>query len=263
MDRMRIAIEKEEIEYEDITALNLRKFKDYMSENVSPNSLRTYMAVMKAFISECCGDGLIANIKCLSTLKVKSTPQQNIALTEIDMLKIETYYDNLMTTEGHQVEKDVLTLFLIECLCGARGVDVEQLTTDNIQNGKLTYVSQKTSVLAIIPAHRRLERLLQCKPEKHYFRSTKNRVIKDVCRRCGITEPVTLFYHGKMVTMRRYELCGMHTARRTFASILASKGVPIAEISQYMSHTSQTMTQRYIKVDSSRASDAAMSFFNA
>lgn len=261
MERLRKAIETEEVNYSDITSANLRKFKEYMSESVSANSLKTYTAVLKAFITECCNDGLISNAKCVSALKTKATPQQNIALNEDDMKKIEEYYDNLQETPGHQVEKDILTLFLIESVCGARGVDVEQITTDNIQNGKLTYVSQKTKVLAVIPAHRRLEMLLLRKPMKHYFRSTKNRIIKEVCRKCGLTEPVTLFYHGKMVTMSRYELCGMHTARRTFASILASKGVPIAEISQYMSHTSQTMTQRYIKVDSNRVSDAAMAFF--
>lgn len=262
LSRMRCAMEVDEVTFDDITTVNLRKFKDYMDGEVSANSLKTYTAVIKAVLNECHNDGLIDNVKCLSALNVKATPQQNIALTESDIRKIEDYYDRLFMLPNHQVEKDVLTLFLIELFCGARGVDVEQMTNENIREGQLSYVSQKTKVLAVMPAHKKLQLLLSRKPKKQYSRMTKNNIVKRVCKKCGFTEPVTLFYHGKMVTKPRYELTAFHTARRSFASVLAAKGAPLAEISQFMSHSSQTMTQRYIKVDVNNVSAASLSFFN-
>lgn len=262
LSRMQCAIGVKEVTFDDINTVNLRKFKEYMDGEVSANSLKTYTAVIKAVLNECHNDGLIPNVKCLSALHVKTTPQQNIALTEADIRKLEAYYDRLFMIPKHQVEKDVLTLFMLEIFCGARGVDVEHMTKDNIQDGTLSYVSQKTKVLAVMPAHKKLELLLSRKPKKQYSRATKNNVVKRVCRKCGFTEPVTLFYHGRMVTKPRYELAAFHTARRSFASVLAAKGAPLAEISQFMSHSSQTMTQRYIKVDTNNVSSAAMSFFS-
>ena len=139
LTRMQCAMEVSEVTFDDINTTNLRKFKEYMDGEVSANSLKTYTAILKAAINECHNDGLIPNVKCLSALHVKSTPQQNIALTEDDIRKIEAYYDRLYTQPNHQAEKDVLTLFLIEVFCGARGVDVEQMSKENIREGQLSY----------------------------------------------------------------------------------------------------------------------------
>ncbi len=262
LERLRRAIGKDCIEYKDITTVNLRRFKDFMESEVTANSMRTYFAVLKAFINGCVNDGLIASDKCLSALKVKATPQQNVALTESEVESLYKYYVRIYARKNHQAEKDVLTLFLIECYCGARGVDVEKLTLDNISNGMLSYVSQKTKVLAVIPAHKSLPMLLSRMPDKQYTRQTKNRIIKNACKRCGIIEPVTLFHRGAMRTLPKYELTSTHCARRSFASILAAKGVPVVEIAQYMGHENTLTTNRYIVVDTHNTSEAAMSFFN-
>lgn len=261
LSRMREAMNLKEIDFDDINSHNLWEFKEYMQGEVAANSLRLYCAVIKAFVNECVADGLIKSAKCLSALSVKAEPQQNVALTADELEKLEDYYDRICQQGGTEAEKDVLTLFLIECLCGARGCDVEQLASKNISNGMMTYVSKKTHVMAVVPQHRRIPALLRNKPHKEYSRMTKNRVIKRALRNCGVTDEVTIFYHGSMVTKQKCELCGMHTARRTFASILAEKGAPIIEIAQFMGHTNTAMTNRYIKVNTQQMSSAARSFF--
>ena len=168
----------------------------------------------------------------------------------------------MLKVKGKKPEKDVLTLFLIEAITGARSCDVEDLSINNIKDNKLSYVSKKTHVLAVIPEHRRLQELLMRKPKKAYSNTTKNRTIKRIAEKVGITQPITLYYHGAMETKPKFEYLGTHSARRSFASILSEKGVPIAEIAQYMSHTNTSMTERYIKVDNQKASMAALSFFN-
>lgn len=260
---MRDAIACDVIRFEDLTVSNLIAIADYIKGMVSPNSAAVYFAILKGFLNLMCEEAELPTMKFRTILKCKKEPQQNVALTEEEVARIDAYYRELLAKGRHEEEKDVLTLFLIECYCGGRGVDVEKMTDANIAEGRLSYVSQKTHTLAVIPAHHRLYDLLCRKPGREYSRMTKNRIVKNVCRKCNIDEEVTIFYHGRMTTRKKYEYCGFHTARRSFASMLAAKGVPVAEISQYMSHSNISMTERYIKVDRRRASDAAMAFFRA
>lgn len=260
---MREAIGKEsELEFSDMTARNLTAIVDYIKSKVTANSASNYCTLIKSFLNMMDDEVELPTKKFASFLSVKKEPQQNVALTEDEVERIYAYYKELLKKSRHQVEKDVLTLFLIECYCGARGVDSEAIDKTNIDNGRLTYVSKKTHILATMPVHYRLAELLRRKPKRTFTRSSKNRVIKRVCQSCGINSPVTIFYHGEMQTRPKYEFCAFHTARRSFAPVLAAKGVPIPEIAQYMSHTNTLMTQRYIKVEQNISSAAALSFFN-
>lgn len=262
LTRFQCALGKEHIEFSDINTLNLRKFKEYMDGEVAASTLKMYFARLSAFIRECANDGLISNAKCLSALKVKTIPQQNVALTEDEVNKIYEYYSRTYNREGHQCEKDVLTLFLIECYCGARGSDVEDFTPDNIHDGILSYVSKKTKTLATMPAHKHLPILISRIPKKQYERYVKNRVIKRVCERVGIIEPVTLFYRGRQRTLPKYELIGMHSARRSCITNLLNRGVPLVQVSKLAGHSDAKMTFRYYCSDKINLDEKAMAFFN-
>lgn len=259
---LREAIGVTEVQWSDITKQNLYKVEEKFKERVISNSCRTYFAEICAFLKRYDEENIIPCKHPEEVLKAKKVPQQNTALTEEELWKIEDYYDKLWKKKGHQAEKDVLTLFLIEAITGARSCDVEEFKLDNIENHQLTYVSKKTKTLAIIPEHRRLRELISRMPTTTYSGTTKNRTIKRVAKAVGITQNVTLFYHGRMQTLPKYKTLGTHSARRSFASVLSAKGVPIADIAQYMSHQSTSMTERYIKVDSQNVSEAALSFFN-
>lgn len=260
---MREAIGKEgELEFSDMTGRNLTAIVDYIKSKVTANSASNYCTLIKSFLNLMDDEVELPTKKFASFLTVKKEPQQNVALTEEEVGRIDEYYRKLLKRKGHQVEKDVLNLFLIECYCGARGVDSEAIDNANIDNGRLSYVSKKTHILATMPVHHRLKALLSRKPRRSFTRSSKNRVIKRICQKCGIDSKVTIFYHGEMQTRPKYEFCAFHTARRSFASVLAAKGVPISEIAQYMSHTNTSMTERYIKVEQNKPCDAALAFFN-
>jgi len=260
---MRAAIGKEEVNWCDLTAINLTDFVSYLAKTVTPNSASTYCAIVKSFLNMVSDEVELPTMKFAKILRVKKVPQQNIALTEEEVHCIDAYYQALPHEKKNDITRDVLNLFLIECYCGARGSDVADLDNENIQDGLLSYVSRKTHTLAVIPEHYRIKDLFRHKPSREYSRTTTNRILKEVCKKCGIDDLVTLYYHGSMVTKEKYQLIGQHTARRSFASILAAKGVPVAEISQYMSHNSLTMTEKYIKVNTKKISEEAMSFFNS
>lgn len=260
LKRMRAALEVDEVRFEDITSLNMIKFREYMMGEVSNNSLKTYFAIIKSVINVCHRDGYIRSNSCLTELHVKAEPQQNVALTEDEIKLFEAYYDKI-DEFIHKTEKDVLTLFLMEIYCGARGIDCEALTIDNISDGRLSYVSKKTRTLAILPAHKRMEYLIRHKPTKQYSRMTKNRVVKYVAKKCGIDYPVTIFYHGKQCTQPKYKYLAFHTARRSFVSNLIDMGAPITSVSKMSGHKSISMTQRYYVTQDIQLDPKAMSFF--
>lgn len=259
---IREAIGVKETNWQDLTKVNLIKVADYIKARVTSNSAKVYFAEICAFLKRYDEEGIIPCKHPEEVLKARKEPQQNTALTEEELWKIEDYYDRLWRKHGHQAEKDVLTLFLIEAITGARSCDVEDFTLNNIENHQLTYVSKKTRTLAVIPEHRRLRELISRIPNVSYSSTTKNRTIKRVAKAVGITQPVTLFFRGRMQTIPKYATLGTHSARRSFASVLSAKGVPIADIAQYMSHSNVSMTERYIKVDSQSVSEAALAFFN-
>lgn len=259
---MRNALKKESVDYTDMTVQNVMIIRDYLLTKVSPNSAKTYLQALKAYLNVLKEDEIIPDKNYSKHMKVKSQPMQNVAFTEEEIARIENYYSDLLGKVGHYAEKDVLCLFLIECYCGARGCDVEDLTLDNISDGKLSYVSKKTKTLTILPAHHRLYELLEQKPKCTYPQSTKDRVIKRVAEKCGIDEQTTIFYRGKMRTLPKYEFVGFHCARRSFASNLATRNVPITTISHFMGHNGNVkMTQRYIKVDTNAVDANTMAFF--
>lgn len=261
IDRFRKAIGKDHVSYDDVNTSNLRRFKNYMEEKVSANSLRTYFATFSAYIRECHSDGYIDNDKCLDVLKVKKTPQQNVALTEEELAKIQEYYDDLFTKPKHKSEKDVLTLFLIECYSGARGCDVEAFTPENIQNGMLSYVSQKTKTFSTMPAHKYLPTLISRISKKKYTRASKNRILKKVCKKVGITDMISLYYHGKQTFEPKYKYIAFHSGRRSYVTNLLNRGASILSVSRMCGHSDIKMAQKYYCDNSLHLDENAMSFF--
>jgi hypothetical protein len=91
----------------------------------------------------------------------------------------------------------------------------------------------------------------------------KNRVIKSIAKKCGITQVIKIFYRGKWRTGPKYMFAASHTGRRDFATHLSMRGAPITEICQYMNHKSNlNQTMRYIVPDYDNVSDEARSFFD-
>lgn len=260
---MREAIGVKEVNWEDITPHNMAAVRDYITAHVAANSASVYFAIIKALVNQCSEKLTCKPEKVTSVLKAHKTPSQNVYLTEEEIWKIEDYCDSLMLKSGHQAEKDVLNAFLIECFCGARGIDVDNFTEDNIVDGNIVYISKKTGVLSKVPIRKGMEKRLAYKPAKRYSATTKDRTIKRVCKKVGITQPVTLMYRGRLRTMPKYECIGMHSARRSFCSNLARRGVDIYTIAALANHNQNVaMTQRYIIPDTDNLPEEALSFFN-
>ncbi len=237
--------------WEDITDDNLRDLFEEIEKHYSPNSVKTITATIKSIINENDVSKGIKSEKFRTILRRKAVPVQVVYLDDREI-------DRIIRFVPHgKNQRFVQRMFIMECLCGARMSDCMHLTVDNIdETGRmLVYVAQKTHTEVRVPVHRKLrEFLVQGQPEPFVSASRQenfNRVLRDICKRCGIDSRVKVFIHGKEMTGKKYQFVSSHTGRRSFATNLAKKGVSIEQIALMMGHMNGNtpnvmMTQHYI-----------------
>lgn len=260
LTRMRCALEVEEVTFDDINNINMLRFRKYLTDEVSNSSLRTYMAVIAATVKAFAQDDLCRNVDFKAINRIRCEKTENIALTEDELDMFINYYERIKNQ--NTVERDILTVFLLECLTGARTSDCEQFDASSINNGFLCYVSKKTHTMTRVPVHKMLPTLLARMPKKEYSRTTKCRKVKEVAKMLGIDKPEKRMYRGKLKTRPRYEYVSTHTGRRSFISLLLDKGVPLATVSKIAGHNNTSQTLRYYCSEQLVLNDAALSFFN-
>jgi len=252
---MREAIGVGEIQWKHITTLNLSRVRELICERMAGNSACTYLAILKAFLAAYVDENLFPCKKPHKELKAKRVPSEQVVLTADEITLIENYQPK------SEKEKWVKAQFLCEYYCLARSSDIQQLTPENIQGDFITYVSQKTKIATTVPLHKNFIKYFKQRG-KTLDRASFNRIIKRICKNCGIDDEVKLFYHGRMQMRKKYELIGSHTALRSGATELARRGVPISTISKLMSHTNEIITSRYIFANTRNPGEEAMAFFN-
>lgn len=240
--------------WSDFTKPNMADFVRFLTSHTSRNSAKTYVAIVKGILNVY--EENLPSSGVTKVMSVKGEPSQHVALTEEEVERIHRYQPKSET------ESDIKRAFMLECLCGARSCDVATLSESNIKDGWLTYISQKTKTETSVPVHRLLLQYLSMPAGKPHVRSVVCDTIKRICRSVGITSVVRIFTHGKWVEIPKCELVGSHTARRSFATQLALRGVPVPTISKLMGHSNTKMTSRYICIDRSDIGDTAMAFFN-
>ena len=123
-------------------------------------------------------------------------------------------------------------IFVFHCYVGCRVGDLYRLTRDNIKDGFLEYMPQKTKKCQAktvrVPLHEKalkiLERYAAGADRLFPFRQihTYNLGIRELLKRCGIDRMVTILdTHGyNTVQKPLYEVATSHTARKTFVGNL-------------------------------------------
>ena len=124
-------------------------------------------------------------------------------------------------------------IFVFHCYVGCRVGDLYRMTRDNIKDGFLEYMPQKTKKCQAktvrVPLHEKalkilerydytnMEELLPFKPIYQY-----NLGIRELLKHCGIDRMVTILdTHGyNTVQKPLYEVASSHTARKTFVGNL-------------------------------------------
>jgi integrase len=188
---------------------------------------------------------------------------QKRAISKADVLKFAEDTEPIGDDRYVQLSKDI---FIFSYLCGGINfTDIANLTKDNIVNGRLRYVRQKTGKLIRIgipfEAMKIIQKyevesigyifpILNSKKHKtplqkqnriHKMRTKINNNLKIIGKRLGLDINVTTY-----------------VARHSFASVLKKSGVNIAIISEALGHSNLETTQIYLDNFDNEQMDEAM-----
>lgn len=231
------------VSFADITDEWLGGYAEYMRERICGNSAKTYFSVLKTTLKRAKmtrpKDVLTDNYK--EILTAKGAKAIRCYLTMKELKKIEKY------APTSKIERAVRAQFLIGAYTGARQSDFRELTTDNINDGMLSYISKKTHIKAVVPVKPIVVELLNELNELPdvtlcYF----NRVLRRMCAKIGINSPVRVFSSGEQKEGEKWQFLSSHTARISFATNLYFLGLNIVTIAKMMGHTNISQTYRYI-----------------
>lgn len=156
----------------------------------------------------------------------------------------------------------VRDIFVFHCYIGCRVGDLARLTADNVKDGFIEYMPQKTKKCQAstvrVPLHEKAASILArhkgCSPKLLPFMAMGryNQGIKNLLKHCGIDRTVTVLdTHGYETVQRPlYEVASSHTARKTFIGNLY-KQVPDPNLIASMSgHVEGSRAfNRYRKID--------------
>ncbi len=191
------------------------------------------------------------------------TATQKRAIAKTEMLKFTETSQLIGQKKYVELSKDI---FIFSYLCGGINfTDIANLTQENIVNGRLHYIRQKTGKLIkigipqeamlIIEKYAKegngyLFPILNVKVHKtalqkqnriHKIRGKVNEVLRILGKRLGIEANITTY-----------------VARHSFASVLKKSGVNIALISEALGHSDLATTQIYLDSFDNEQVDEAM-----
>lgn len=233
-----------EATWENITKVRLQKFVDYMNERLSPNSVNQYATKLKAVLN-LYSDEVSLPRGFAKVLTPRKCAVQNVYLTEEEIQKIVDYMPR------NNREALVQAQFIIGAKTLARHSDFVHFDESNIIGDNIVYVSQKTKIQSNIPVSSTLLKFLKSQKEilakgVSVSDDSFNDIIRRICQRCGINEPLKLYQRGKAEIKPKYEYVSSHTARRSGVTNLYLRGLDIMTIAKIAGHTSTNTTMGYI-----------------
>lgn len=245
--------------WENMTKPRIHAFVIYLSDRLASSSVKTYTSMFKSVLN-LYSDEVELPKGFNKLLSVKKEDPLNTYLTDEEIERISQY------EPINDTERAVRNWFLLGCVTGARHSDYIQFGRENIIDGCLVYVSQKTKIRTEIPLSPLVLRIFEENEEyglngKVVSDVTFNEVIRNICHKCGIVERVKLFKAGKNVTGEKWEFVSSHTARRSFCTNLYLLGCDLYTISKLGGHSSVTMTEKYISVGIRHLNEKVMGYF--
>lgn len=219
----------------------LYKFRDTVTGAVAPATAKTVFSNLKSFLKRN-RDYVSLPDDWGGIFKLHSERPMRTYLTPEEIRKFEGVATNSPKEEIVRVE------CLLEAYTGARISDIMLLTEENVQDGKLVYVSKKTKVQSTVPVSKKILRwIMYAQSHRRDEPSTVSRceIIRKLCKRAGIDTPVTVFQAGKTKKGDKWEYITSHSFRISFVTNLQQSGMGLLDISRLSGHRNVAMTERY------------------
>ena len=191
------------------------------------------------------------------------TTTQKRAIGKTDVLKFTTEVQPIGKQQYMELSKDI---FVFSYLCGGINfTDIANLTNENIQNGRLHYIRQKTKKLIKIGIPQEAMLIIEkySKESKGYlFPILDSKIHKTALQKQNRIHKI-LGKVNKNLKLLAAQLgveanLTTYVARHSFASVLKKSGVNIALISEALGHSDLATTQIYLDSFDNEQVDEAM-----
>ena len=264
---MRFTNGRLEIPFDTINVAWLEKYEKWLRAN---GNKETTISLMFRTLRSTYNKAI--NVKCarksdypFDEYKISKfdTTTQKRAIAKTEILKFTEASQPIGQKKYVELSKDI---FIFSYLCGGINfTDIANLTQENIVNGRLHYIRQKTGkpikigipqeAMLIIEKYTKksngyLFPILNVKVHKtalqkqnriHKIRGKVNEILRILGKRLGIESNITTY-----------------VARHSFASVLKKSGVNIALISEALGHSDLATTQIYLDSFDNEQVDEAM-----
>lgn len=233
---------------------DLSKFEDFLhflksKRPYKSSTLKSVKARLYTVIKRAKADGYKVELSFGET-RMQTDESSSVFLTPEE---IERIYNLSLPIESRPIRDR----FIVGCCTGLRYGDYSRITTEDIQNGMLRIRTKKTGAKVILPVHWMIDEIITRNngrlPEVKTSQQNFNKVIKTVCKKAKINDPVIIERtEGHIVVKRKvkkYEMVASHTARRSFATNLYLTGIPAAKIMLCTGHTTEGAFFKYIRIN--------------
>lgn len=232
----------------------------YKTMKYKQNTVYATYGVLKSWLNAAKAEGYDVGEE-YRNLKGKGVDVDAIYLTEDEITAIYKLDIPSLVSRGlvdakseMEISRDI---FVVGCWTGLRRSDLRRLNDAiyDIEKKFITITAEKTKQRVVIPMHPYVLELYNkyngVFPTMVYPSKAINH-LKECARLAGIDSLVSITENRggvvKSVKYQKYQLVGIHTARRSFATNMYKRGLPTISIMQLTGHTTETNFLKYIKI---------------
>lgn len=232
----------------------------YTTKNYKQNTVYATYGVLKPLLNAAKAEGFELG-DAYKALKGKCNDTDAIYLTEEEIKSIYNLDIPSLIEEGEIDPKSTIEktrdLFIIACWTGLRRSDINRLdkATFDIRTKTISITAEKTKHPVVIPMHPMVLAIYnkyEGKFPKLCDRGKTNIHLRECARHAGLESEVRIVENrgGKVSTLiyKKYQLVGMHTGRRSFATNMYKRRFPTIAIMKLTGHTTESNFLKYIKV---------------
>lgn len=219
------------ITFAQVTRKFAENFKNYLEQNLAPNTAHVYFSKFKTALNHAIQDGILDKASPAQFLTIKKQKTMREFLDENDI-------NALIQTPC--MDEQTKRAFLFACFSGLRISDIKKLSWNEIKNGYLHFRQKKTNDPLRIKLPKTALKLLEMQKNEREIDlifnliPSENKINKHIKRwalEAGITKHITF-----------------HSARHTFATLLLNSGVDVFTVKEYLGHQDVKVTQIYAKL---------------
>lgn len=257
---------KQKISFDKIDYKFFQSFQNYLLSLTKEVDGKTYpllnnttvakqLSTVKTFLSYARKQG-VSVADNYRDFKIKKEKLEVVALTNEEFESL--YYLDLTNNKRLAQVRDV---FCFACTTGLRYSDLQQLKREHIKGDEIRLTVKKTKLPLTIPLTVYSNAILakyetMLRPIPVISNQKLNRYLKELCKIAGISEPIEIVrYRGtkrEAITYPKYELIGVHTGRKTFATLSLEKGMNAEEVMTITGHSDYQSFKRYVKITEQR-----------